>query len=113
MFMAKQVNSVSPGQFGGNMEDDIFECIFVNENVLIAIKISLKFVPKCPIYHKSALVHWQHICRRRGRRVNARVCDRLVTCIALSSSNPVQWNLFVTTISRIKFIAGDLFSNVF
>ena len=36
--------------------DDIFNCIFFNENVSIAIKISLKFVPKGPIDNIPALV---------------------------------------------------------
>ena len=36
--------------------DDIFKCIFLNENFRISIKISLKFVPKVPIDNKSALV---------------------------------------------------------
>ena len=33
-----------------------FKCIFLNENVLIAIKISLKFVPKGQINNIPALV---------------------------------------------------------
>ena len=36
--------------------DDIFECIFLKENVWILIKISLKFVPKSPINNILALV---------------------------------------------------------
>ena len=36
--------------------DDIFKCIFLNENVWISIKISLKFVPKGPIDNILALV---------------------------------------------------------
>ena len=39
-----------------NLADDIFKCIFLNENVSILIQISLKFVPECPIDNKSALV---------------------------------------------------------
>ena len=35
---------------------DIFKCIFLNDNVWIPIKISLKFVPKCPINNITALV---------------------------------------------------------
>ena len=30
---------------GRHSQDDIFKCIFLNENMLISIKISLKFVP--------------------------------------------------------------------
>ena len=36
--------------------DDIFKCIFLNENVYISINISLKFVPKGPINNIPALV---------------------------------------------------------
>ena len=32
----------------------IFNCIFLNENLLITIKISPKFVPKGPIYNIPA-----------------------------------------------------------
>ena len=36
--------------------DDIFKCIFLNENDRIPIQISLKFVPMSPIDNKPALV---------------------------------------------------------
>ena len=35
---------------------DIFKCIFLNENVWISLKISLKFVPKAPMNNIQALV---------------------------------------------------------
>ena len=38
-------NSITPGQNGCHFADGIFKCIFVNENVWIPLKISLKFVP--------------------------------------------------------------------
>ena len=38
-----------------NLADDIFECIFLNENDRIPIQISLKFVPMSPIDNKAAL----------------------------------------------------------
>ena len=38
------------------LADDIFKCIFVNENFSILIKISLQFVPKGPINNNPALV---------------------------------------------------------
>ena len=49
------------------LADNIFKCIFLNENVRILIKISLKFVPKDPIDNKSALVQvmaWRQIGAR-------------------------------------------------
>ena len=49
-------NSSPPGQNGRHLADDIFRCIFVNENYFILIKISLKFVPNIPIDNSPALV---------------------------------------------------------
>ena len=50
------LNSSTPGQNGRHFADNIFRCIFVNENFCILIKILSKFVPKGPIDNKSALV---------------------------------------------------------
>ena len=36
--------------------DDTFKLIFLNENIRISIKISLKFVPKGPIDNVRSLV---------------------------------------------------------
>ena len=45
-----------PRQNGCHFADDIFKRIFVNENIWILIKISLKFVPNGPINNIPALV---------------------------------------------------------
>ena len=50
------VNTLKPRQNGRHFADDIFKCIFLNENVWIPIKISMKFVPKGPINNIPALV---------------------------------------------------------
>ena len=50
------VNSLRPRPNRRHVADDIFKCIFLNENVWIPIKISLKFVPKGPINNILALV---------------------------------------------------------
>ena len=50
------LNILKPRQDGRYFPDDIFKCIFLNEKVLILIKISLKFVPKCSINNIPALV---------------------------------------------------------
>ena len=49
-------NSLRPKQMDAIFADDIFKCIFLNENVWILIKISLKFVPKGPINNIPSLV---------------------------------------------------------
>ena len=50
------INTLRPRQNGRRFADDAFICIFLNENVRISIKISLKFVPKGPINNIPALV---------------------------------------------------------
>ena len=49
-------NASRPRQDGPYFPDDIFKCIFLNENVSIAIKMSLKFIPMGPINNIPALV---------------------------------------------------------
>ena len=50
------INTLRPRQNGRHFADDIFKRIFLNENVRIWIKISLKFVHKGPINNIPALV---------------------------------------------------------
>ena len=47
--------------------DDIFKCIFLNENVWISIKISLKFVHTGPIDYIPVLVQIM-ACRLVGAK---------------------------------------------
>ena len=50
------INTLRLRQNGRHFPDDIFKCIFLNENVWISIKISLRIVPKGPINNIPALV---------------------------------------------------------
>ena len=57
------IKSLRLRQNGRQFLDNIFKCIFLNENILILIKISLKFMLKRPINNIPALVqimawHW-------------------------------------------------------
>ena len=49
-------DTLRPRQNGRHFANDIFKCIFLNENVWILIKILLKFVPKGPIKNIPGLV---------------------------------------------------------
>ena len=49
-------NTLRPRQNGRHFADDIFKRLFLNENIWIPMKISLKFVPKCSINNIPALV---------------------------------------------------------
>ena len=50
------INTLRLRQNGCHFADNIFKCIFLNENVWISIKMSLKFVPKGLINNIPALV---------------------------------------------------------
>ena len=45
------------------LADDIFECIFLNENYRIPIQVSLKFVLRSLIENKPALVQVMAWCQ--------------------------------------------------
>ena len=59
------VNTLRPRQHGRHFADDTFKRIFLNENVIISIKIPLKFVPEGPINNIPALVQIM-VWRRPG-----------------------------------------------
>ena len=102
--VATCVNTLRPRKNGRHFADDIFKCIFFDENVWIPIKISLKFVPHGPINNIPALVQimaWRrpgdkplsgpmmvrlprHICVTRPQWVN-------VICLARSCGMFKNW----------------------
>ena len=55
-------NTMRPRQNGCHFADDIFKCIFLNENYFISIQISLKYVPSGPIIMQP-LVQTMAWCR--------------------------------------------------
>ena len=52
----KGFKTLSPRQYGRHFPGDILKCIFLNENIRISIKISMKFVAKGPINNIPPLV---------------------------------------------------------
>ena len=50
------INTLRPRQNGCHLPEDILKHIFLNENIWISLKVSLKFVPKVPINNIPALV---------------------------------------------------------
>ena len=53
--ISQQLTHLSLDKMATILADNIFKCIFLNENVRILIQISLKFVPRSPI-DNTALV---------------------------------------------------------
>ena len=81
------INTLRPRQNGRHFADDIFKRIFLNENVRILIKISLKFVPEGPINNIPGLVQimaW----RRPGDKPLSKPAIRLPTDICVARP---QW----------------------
>ena len=67
LFQITIINTLRPRQNGHRFADNTFKRIFLNENVIIWIKISLKFVPKGPIKNNPApaqIMAW----RRQGNK---------------------------------------------
>ena len=58
------LNELRPGQNGEHFADNIFICIFMNENHNILIQISLKFILKGPYDNGSPLVQLMTFSRQ-------------------------------------------------
>ena len=50
-----EFNSLRPRRNRHHFAEDIIKCIFLSENELMSLRISLKFVPKGPINNFPAL----------------------------------------------------------
>ena len=82
------LNTLRPIQNGHHFADAIFKWIFLNENVWIPLKISLKFVPQGPINNIPALVQ---IMAWRGpgdKLLSGPMMVRLLTYICVTQP---QW----------------------
>ena len=119
------VNTLRPRQNGRYFADDTFKRIFLNENVRILIKISLKFVPKGPINNISTLVQimaWRrsgdkplsepimvslltHICVTRPQWVKLPIQNRHLTKPSSAKSRPLPAGLlFICEYKLLHFL---------
>ena len=67
VFINSSLKSSPAGQNEGYFADDIFKCIFMDEQFCISIRISLKVGPKGHIDNKSALVQIKAWCWIRDK----------------------------------------------
>ena len=89
------VITLRPGQNGCHFADDIFKCIFLNENVWTPIKISLKFVPKGPINNIPALVQIMAWRRPGDKPLSETMMVRLPTHIWVTQPQwVITWSIF-------------------
>ena len=104
------INTLRPRQHGRYVADDIFNCIFFNENIWILIQISLKFVPKGQFDNNPALVQIMAGRRLGDKPLSEPMMISLLThkCVTRPERvNPVirgtQNNLGVVSILRCRF----------
>ena len=83
-----RVKTLRQGQNGRHFADDILKWIFLNENVWIPIKISLKFVPKGPINNIPALDQIMAWRRPGDKPLSELMMVRLPTHICVTR---LQW----------------------
>ena len=84
----KDINTLRPRQNGRHFADDTFKHIFLNENVRISLKISLKFVPKVGINSIPALVPIMARRRPGDKPLSEAMMDCLLTHICVTRP---QW----------------------
>ena len=99
------VNTLRPRQNGRHFADGTFNRIFVNENVRISIKFSLKFVPKGPINNIPALVQIMAWRRPGDKPLSEPVMVSLLTHICVTRPQWVKTFLLVNLMYRFA-VAG-------
>ena len=88
------VNTLRPRQDRRNFADNIFTCIFFNENCCILIKFSLKYVRKGPIDNNPALVQIMAWCRSGDKPLSEPMMVSLPTHICVTRPQWVKSSLF-------------------
>ena len=103
------VNTWRPRQDGRHFPEDIFICIFLNENVSILIKISLNFISNGPINNIPALVQIMAWCQAGDKSLSEPIMVNLLMHIC--DTRP-QW---ISTLKPEKManIMQMTFWNVF
>ena len=101
-------NTLRPRQNGCRFADDTFKRIFLNENVRISIKISLKFVPKGPINNIPALV--QIMARRRSgdKPLSEPMIVTLLTHICVTRPQWVNINSTTVRVCHVCLVLSSL-----
>ena len=97
-------NSLRPRQNGRHLADDKFKCIFLNENVWIPIKISLKFVPKGSNNNNPALVQIMAWRRPGDKPLSEPMMIILLTHICVTRPQWVKENALESVVCEMVAI---------
>ena len=110
------INSFRPRPNRRHFADDIFKCIFENENEWISLRISLKFVPKVRINNVPALVQIMAWRRPGDKPLSEPMMVSLLTHICVTRpqwvNNNKDWEMIIgliqIKIQRIVCIFGHI-----
>ena len=97
------INTLRPRQLGRHFLDDIFKYIFLNDNLWILIKISLKFVPEGTINNIPALVQIMAWRRLGDKPFSEPMMARLPThiCVRIYASlGPNELNICIFVVRK-------------
>ena len=89
-----RINTLRPRQDGRHFPDDIFKCIFLNENARISHNKWLKFVPKVQVNNISALIQIMAWRRSGDKPLSEPMVVSLLTHICVTRP---QWVNTATT----------------
>ena len=105
-------NTLRSRQDGRHVADDVFKCIFWNENIRISPKISLKFVPKDRISNIPILVQIMAWRLPGGKPLSEPMMVKLPTHICVTRPQGVSYlsifplcnltTLFITTSTTVR-----------
>ena len=103
------VNTLRSRQNGRHFADDIFKCVFLNENVWIPVTISLKYAPKGPINNIPALVQIMAWRRSGDKPLSELMMVELLTQICVTRPQWVntmdtrtKWGILKPTFASMK-----------
>ena len=89
----EQVNTMRPRQNVRHFPDDIFKCVFFNENVWNLLNISLKFPPGVRINNIAALVQIMACRRPDDKPLSEPMVISLLTHICVTRPQRVEQTL--------------------
>ena len=101
------INSLRPRQMAAILADDIFKWIFLNENVIISIEISLKSVPKGPIDNIPALVQIMAWRRPGDKPLSGPMMVRLPTHICVTRPQWVKYDYHCFGCTKVSVVISS------
>ena len=111
-YKRRLITTLRPSK-NGRRFPDIFKCIFLNENVRLSIKISLKFVPKGQINNITALVQIMAWRRPGAKPLSEPMLVWSLTHICVTRPQWVNRVALITRLICSKILTIDTIMSVF